>query len=346
MDKNLKLMTNFKITIAFLFSMSFFFKTYVFGKSNLINSNFFLFNHLIKTDTSDLDVNTKWYWHAPSNHEMCGHQLFLGQIVREEMIGDRYAQILGLTLGRDYILESELPIYRKQGKMYFYEDEIWKLLYDFNAVEGDTIEYYLPQNKYYYAHMLIDFSEIEIPKDPLKLRVDKLDTILTKSNLPIKRMWTSQVRIMFDPADWPRMDFIYDKIGSSVGFLGEVGYLVPAESCGTYGYGLRCYTEKDTTYSFVDYECGLLLNTKTNKINESIILSPNPATTSLIVSIESVDSNRDIEYQIINLSGQIMMQGNIRNGEEIDVSGLHPSLYLLQLNDSNNLVARKKWVKL
>lgn len=56
---------------------------------------------------------------------------------------------------------------------------------------------------------------------------------------------------------------------------------------------------------------------------------PNPASSFLKISVTNADVNH---YQIFSIDGRMLMAGDCRNDESIDVSALPQGLYLLKVN--------------
>ncbi len=70
-----------------------------------------------------------------------------------------------------------------------------------------------------------------------------------------------------------------------------------------------------------------------------LILSPNPATDFIKINI---NSESEIHYAIRSISGKRLLQGSIRNNEEINLSGLESGIYFLQTDSDFG----SKWSKI
>ena len=281
-------------------------------------------------DTSDLDPSAVWYSSVGNggNWPDCKNVLNIISVQREEEIGGRTSQIIGVTQDGLYYPESELALYRENKKMYFYEDNIWKLLYDFSAMTGDTVHYFLSKKINFYLrpyglNLDIDFM---IPDTSLSLVVNKVDTVITNSGLPIKRFRCTDVtRYMIDH----EMDIIYENIGSINGFFGKIGFWIGPE-CFIGPRGLQCYSESGQTFSFVDHDCATLVATDDFDSKENLQIRPNPTNGSLTI----VGLQRDTEIKIFNLCGNLCKTIKTLNSS-ISISDLPNGLYFGRLDFGN-----------
>jgi hypothetical protein len=75
-----------------------------------------------------------------------------------------------------------------------------------------------------------------------------------------------------------------------------------------------------------------------------LTLYPNPAVNS--VSIRSMDQHID-SYEVLTMAGQTIATGKTSSGSEIDISGLIPGYYLLNLKDkAGQTIGYRKLVKM
>jgi TonB family protein len=92
---------------------------------------------------------------------------------------------------------------------------------------------------------------------------------------------------------------------------------------------------------------GNVINTKKKTEDKSIELKiyPNPATD--YVNIEILDSETDLEYQLINTKGQICITGRIYNSQvQINIAELTNGLYIVRLfSKEKGLIKTEKLIK-
>jgi zinc metalloprotease ZmpB len=63
---------------------------------------------------------------------------------------------------------------------------------------------------------------------------------------------------------------------------------------------------------------------------------PNPASAAATLAVKGNLNSRDLQYRLIDLMGRTLRNGNIKGQQaEIDLTGLAPALYLVQLRASN-----------
>jgi hypothetical protein len=282
-------------------------------------------------DTSDLDPSAIWHsavWKDGSILPGCEQEISSISVQREEEIGGRMSQIIGVTEGGIYYPESELPLYRENKKLYFYEDSTWKLLYDFSAIGGDTVHYFLSKKVNFYLRPYGVIQEIDfmIPATSLSLVVNKVDTIITNSGLPIKRFkCTDLTGFRIGHA----MNIIYENIGSKDGLFGEIGSWIGPE-CFQFPIGLQCYSESGQNFSFVNHDCATLVATDDFDSKENLQIRPNPTNGSLTI----VGLQRDTEIKIFDLCGNLCKTIKTLNSS-ISISDLPNGLYFGRLDFGN-----------
>lgn len=280
-------------------------------------------------DTSDLDPTAVWYssvFGLGGDDDLgCGQEISIISVQREQEIGGRMSQIIGVTEGGIYYPESELPLYRENKKLYFYEDSTWKLLYDFSAVAGDTVHYFISKKVNFYLRPYGVYEEMEltIPETGFSLMVNKVDTIITNAGLPIKRFRCTDLtgyKICHE------MDIIYENIGSLFGMFGEVGCWIPPE-CNKFPKGLQCYSESGQTFSFVNHECSTIVATEDFDSNENLEIQPNPTSGEVTI----IGLQKDCEIKIYNFYGHLCKTMETFNSS-INISDLSNGLYFVQLD--------------
>lgn len=283
-------------------------------------------------DTSDLDPSAVWFsavWKGGGDdYPACEQEISIISVQREEEVGGRMSQIIGVTEGGIYYPESELPLYRENKKLYFYEDSTWKLLYDFSAVAGDTVHYFLSKkvNFYLRPYGVIPEMDFMLPDTSFSLVINKVDTIITNSGLPIKRFENIDLtgyRICH------KMDIIYENIGSKNGLFGEVGCWILPE-CNKYPRGLQCYSESGQTFSFVNHDCSTIVATDDFDSNKNLEIRPNPTNGALTI----IGLQKDTEIKIFDLNGRLC-KCMISKNSRINISDLSNGFYFVQIAFEN-----------
>ena len=100
-------------------------------------------------DASAVGLSEKWTENNPCSE--CDVYIVAVKVVKDTIIGPRYSRVIGTSYNKKYLPESELIVFQKEGRMYFYEDGSWWVIYDLNANVGDTERYNLPRNYLCYS---------------------------------------------------------------------------------------------------------------------------------------------------------------------------------------------------
>jgi len=243
------------------------------------------------------------------------------EIIGDTLIGNRLCSILGLFEEDEYVEDSDLIVFyeRENEKVYFNEDDTFKLMYDFSpsVLPGDTVEYYLPQKLQYY-----DISSSGgdfLPSDqPYKYRNIGQDWV-TLSNGEQLRIVNTQ-SIPNENGDCFAMGRIIDGIGSDSGLL--------SKSCNQLPSGreefFRCFKSNSVEYTEVDGACTI---TPTREIiaDNQVSVFPNPASNE--IHIET-----DVEFQelkIYAITGKCIRKGVYNS--TIRIGSLLNGVYILEL---------------
>ena len=292
-------------------------------------------------DTTDMDRNTVWYstsFIGDFDEGDCRVALTVTRVMRDTLIGDRLARIIGVTSGGTYYQESEIPFYEKDGKTYFYEDDGWWLLYDFTAKEGDTITYYI-SGKFPYYDIFTPVERTEKFIEEKRLIVVATDTIYNKEGQSVKRFHT----VDYYGTDINNMGIITEHMGSEFHLFGMV--LVPVP------YGckintIRCFTEGDLSLVFTDKDCDDLSAVQDEHVSGALFY-PNPVSDKLMIEWQGQMSGSG-NFSIFNIQGVGMMSGGLNgeNSTEIDVSLLPSGMYFVQVGQDSRPFFVRKFIKM
>ncbi len=295
----------------------------------------------ILTDTTDMDQSTIWYTSSYSGgitaDRDCELQIDFTKVVRDTVIGDRVARVIGLYSGGTYVPESEIVIYSKSGKMYFHEDDMWKLLYDFTANLGDTVTYYISKKYPYHSMHNITYEQYIMDQNPFQLVIENIDTIFTTSDKLVKRFFTKNA---LEPESH-RMGTIVDDVGSVSKLFGRNGFITPPE-CARNFPTFRCYSDDDVSINFVGEECDKLVSVADLKLS-GITIYPNPGMTQLNIK---KDNQQDLLYSITNVAGQILTSGRVGSHSEVSTVDWVSGLYFINIMDRRGHRFVQKWVKM
>lgn len=298
------------------------------------------------TDTTDMDRSTIWYsssYIGSWSDGDCRKKIDITKVVRDTLIEDRLCRIIGVTSGGQYFPESEIIEYSKDGKMYFYEDDEWRLLYDFTAQIGDTVTYYISKTYPYYFKfgVPIPFNQGLVDDNPYQLVIKNIDTIYDNSGKPLKRFFTERIFNVHGHF----MREIIENIGSKEKLFGNNSFIIPPQ-CSPFeeSVGLRCYSNDDISIKFTEGECEKLTRT-TEILDFTVKLYPNPGNDWVNVNLGS-GVVFPVSYQMTDIAGRIIGT-DIQNIENFSVNfrDLTPDLYIISIRDKVGKVWHGKWVK-
>ena len=97
-------------------------------------------------------------------------------------------------------------------------------------------------------------------------------------------------------------------------------------------------------FNIIDCTVGIEEQIESQQLN----ISPNPANDVIIFSLEQ-NGSTNLSYQIIDLSGRIVMSGNIENiktNYELPVQNLSEGMYYLLIRSSQNTLSMGKFIKI
>jgi len=283
-------------------------------------------------------LNAIWHYehfcNLPPWEESCGH--FTVEAVRDTMIDGMTANILEYRDMGVVVPEAEIIIREDANRVYFYENGQFKLLYDFNLNEGDTMTFSVPQNVAHY-----DFTcggGYGVP-DSAQVRIDS--TALTEVDGQLLKTLYSTAIIVPGNEDsaWVLEQFT-ERIGSHAGLFGYTTFVCLG---GFSGY-LRCYNDSLVSYTTVAEACDFVMGLNETAEDNSISIYPNP--TASRVFVESSAENI-IGYTVRSMSGQVLLeqlnQSLTRIG--IDLSEIPSGIYIVEIHNGRNELVREKIIK-
>ncbi len=293
--------------------------------------------------TNWFDKNNSW------NYEYHGY--LLNQVIEKD------TSILGLNsyklkLTKKWSLYEDIDsiiIRQENNKIYFHDNIIneFKLLYDFNALVGDTITVYdsefdarvfpftkYPLGQYYYSCF--------------KYRIDSIDSVLIDGKR-LKRQLISAI----PDCNWNFYSYrperkikseIIEKIGSNMLFFGDND--VNFRNSPKADAFLRCYNSNNLIYftEFWPFKCDEIITSNIPiQAPNTINISPNPATDFIRLEVEGGNNS----IQILNTQGQVVYQE--KSSEKIlniNTQNFASGIYFVIVTHHKGNVSKGKFVKL
>ena len=277
------------------------------------------------TERSGIAPNTSWYYRHYS--AIPNNDVWIVRALRDTIIDQHAYKIVGINRGSGFLKQSELPIAMLGGQMYFFEGGERKLLYDFNANVGDIVTYYVPKVQRYY-----DISSNEgftIGKDKAyKLKVDRIDTLMTAEGKILKRFRTSATE---RNEEFHYFNDIIEGVGGTLGLFGAFGPFLSAGSEGT----ISCFQDENGFYSIFGNDCELVHSEETMQTSTYTIF-PNPSRNQIVIS----GMNASItNIQCKDLSGKnIQLSPDVSDGNiVVDIHHLPIGMYVIILKNNDSM---------
>ncbi len=223
-------------------------------------------------------LNAEWHYQKWSINDDYFVDYYSAKAERDTMINGNYATILTYKANGTVIPDAEIIIREENSKVYFYENNSFKLLYDFTLSVGDTLTFSVPQNFYYY-----DISCGPGPDtSSLHLAQVTIDSIFPNifDNQSLDVFYTTPI---YDNSaqyfSW-QLGPIVERIGCYYGMFG-----LSTTQClgGDFGH-FRCYSDSILTYYLSVEDCNYT-TTGINNVADKLPVSvyPNPATNAITI---------------------------------------------------------------
>jgi len=251
-------------------------------------------------------TGTKWYytqsfWYPgyrfPKIIESVGDTLLLG-------IPCKILKITGSEFSQTSVYWQYM--YASNDSVFFYKDSSFCLLYDFNAMPGDTFD-------------LPCFSD---PYSELRVAVINVDTVII-NGIARKRQFVNGGQLGY--AVW---GYNIQGIGNSEDMFpqGDMAYTGP----------IRCFEDSGGIHNFLSIPCDTVIITQTedapNYIPE-IFVYPNPSTNFLFLQPYTEIQN----INIYDALGKLHINQNHDIEKGIDVTSLQKGIYFIEVSGKNGM---------
>lgn len=302
----------------------------LFGKSEV--SSVFK-NQGLFTDTTDMSGFSVWRY-AGVREFTSPPWVIEVKVIGDTLIDGKLCRVLGSWFEGIFQEDSPLPVYYKDNRMTFYEDGQFWPMYDFNLNVGDTMLTYLSKNAHTYSvlggHQ--DLTDQLRLKNPYRLVIEKIDTVLTSNGSKLKRFTT-------DHETEIGLGEVVENIGSEHGlsgiFIGHIAYVG--------WYEFLCYKNESFIYPD-ENSCSPTSSSDVDKYN--FILSPNPVSDFLEVNTgEYIPEKGTIRF--FDVTGKHLHNQPINDGKNIiTMDFLQPGMYFWSVEDKGVRISDGKLVKM
>lgn len=231
--------------------------------------------------------------------------------------------------------------YQENGKIFYFFNKTFHLIYDFEVSLKDTIEFQIkgyPENSF----------EMDTVY-PVKCIVEKIDTLVI-NNINHLKIYTSTIpnESFSHLIDQTAYNYI-EKIGYAYAFLYHLKLPSPTDI--TF---LRCYNDDNINYKspwfeYYDRPCDDSYLNSYNEIelNNDFYLYPNPVKTNLFIENTTTDLTSNYNIYIFDLMGtQVKYEEISADCYEIDTSCLPFGTYVIHVYNKQKLVLKQKILKL
>ncbi|OFY85770.1 MAG: hypothetical protein A3K10_01115 [Bacteroidetes bacterium RIFCSPLOWO2_12_FULL_31_6] len=290
----------------------------------LLISFFFLFTFSFLFAQNFAPLNAKWHYQKFCNNPLwisnCGY--FTAEIVRDTIVNGKSAKVMENADLGVLIPAAQLIIREDSDRVYFFENNQFKLLYDFNLNTGDTLFYSVPSNWMYY-----DFTCGDYP-DTSKLTQAIIDSTgqLSINGELLKVLYTSP---NYSPDttkyfSW-ELGQVIQRIGSLRGLFGAS----TTQCLGGFPGSIRCYNDSLISYKPVLFDCDFVTGIDRD-VNENLIsIYPNPSSGKFTLDFGNAINN--ISVEIYNLMGKkIVAKPILSKREVIDLSNQPKGIYYVK----------------
>lgn len=283
-----------------------------------------------------LSDGTTWY-HTVTNVDFSMTTLLTGYVktvvVGDTIIDGKTVKILSqeVVTGEDrFVYNSEIYLYNEGNKVYAQtlklEDNEFGLLYDFDAMQGDTI---------WIKESFDQHGEL------LPVVIDSTYTIEIEG----VEFRAIDQNLSYDY-------FYWHFTGQTIEYIGFIYHLLP-KSMWTVDYnydilGLRCFSSGDFSWQVnPEIPCDTLYSKVVVNVDElhspsDFKLFPNPSSSSISLSFPSLPENL-LKLEILDMNGRVI-QYELLEPElliRLNIEHLKPATYILRVFANNKWVTRK-----
>ena len=287
-------------------------------------------------------VGAEWYYNCCANGNIAYSHLNYIVSEKDSIIEENNCRVLKQYYDNSNIVSEKFIIKQEQGKVYYYHQDKFNLLFDYNAEINNIVEFTFKYQKY-------DYDNFPSYKDTiLSARYQVESIVINAQNLKtfVTKILEEDKFVVYGMEILPWHYSYTEKTGYYYEFMPVLDNLAhPAVDNFPM---LRCYS--DAGFSFVSDEwsatylpCNHSFITSINTLkDDNITIYPNPFSDSVFVS-----TNNGGNLEIIDVSGKVVYYSELSNGiNEISTTRFLKGIYLVKIQNKDNSVQTFKIVKI
>lgn len=213
-----------------------------------------------------------------------------------------------------------LHTFQKEGRVYAYHDGDFHLLYDFDALAGESWVIHNPPTAL---------------GDSLVVVVDSVSFVTINGQ-------NRKVQHVSNPGVEP--GGLLEWSDQIIEGIGNIGFITPQyPTCDPWIFGLRCYQDDSLDLHFVDYPCDSTKSYLATRepVVQGGLFSPNPVYNQTITLSDGIDGDRVV---VQHLSGSILHSFPIPSDRRIEIGALPSGVYFASIYKEKQLAGIDKLV--
>lgn len=294
----------------------------------------FLFQ-LLYSQTEWAPIGAEWYYSVPdeAGNPLNDYQRYISN--RDTLIEGEICRVIQ---GRNHIQIMCM----EDNKVYYRFNDGFRLIYDFDALVGDTISFDFKSFKP--NSFVIDTTYT------VDCIVDKIDTIIV-NEMNLRRYQTSIIqREDLDFLVFPSTYTYTERIGYEYEFM-----LVLRMPTTGFMTNLRCYSDKDINYitdwwSHQNLDCNHSQATgvaQLNDFDEPPVIYPNPTRGIVKLNLPRKTGVNNLDLIVYDCTGKKVYSSILQSNQEtIDLSVLPSGVYHISISDNELINKLIKMLKL
>ena len=301
----------------------------------------FCFTWQANAQTEFAPISAKWYYNCCAEGGI--ERSHLNYIVSEKdtIVEENTCRVLKQYYDNSTIANEKYIIKQEQGKVYYYHQDRFNLLFDFDAELDDIVEFTFKYRKY-------DEDNFPAYKDTILSARYRIESVTTNAqNLKIfaTEILEEDKFVYYGMEILPRYYSYTEKIGYDSEFMPILDNAAHT-AIQTFPM-LRCYSDAD--FSFVSERwlatslpCNYSIATDIrHPKDENVTIYPNPFGDKIFVS-----SYNGGNIEIIDMVGKIVYDSKLSNGiNEISTSHFPKGIYVVKIQNPDNSIQIFKIVK-